>query len=101
RIQNAHLGNALHRQLVAAGGEAHGLRCRGVIDTEGAPLVRAHIGVNPGDFVSKIVLNHGKTEPGSPLVSRYLQSAGKLPFDDITRHGAPRANRAASSWVAR
>src|SRR5579862_3448152 len=98
RIQHPHLGDALHRQLAAAGGVADRLGCRGVVDTKGLLLVGAYVRVDPGDLVLEVALNNCQAGLGSRGVHGNLQPVRELSLDDITRHGLTPGGPGPGPW---
>src|ERR1019366_276160 len=71
------------------GGLADRLWTRRVIDTEGLPLVVTHIGVDPGDAVIGVAVDHGQAGRCPLRINGDVESFRKDPLHDVSRHSAP------------
>ena len=105
RVENPHLGDAVHWQGSGLRGDADCLGRGSVDDAEGAPIVRRHERLNPSNAFAPIRTDHRVAATRNGPVSGGTSAEGEGTFDEVTGHGRLRfagrcANLMACAWHA-
>src|SRR5215216_2937860 len=82
-VQDPDLGDAVDGELVGLGGPADGLGAGAVVDAEGGLFVGGHIGVDPGDPLGGVAVDHDLAGLGPALVDGDGQPLGEAAFDQV------------------